>query len=1144
LILYVMGIDISADLPIASLVYVGHFYQAGSSFLTAKLYGVRSIVTDYVRIVSEYLNETGLPEEKGLRLAIRNLGLVRQQDLTEGPEWMWASTMSKPYVLDTEPFTIAGMAAFTFKTSFSFKPLEGEPISDLTYVKSRFRDRVIPQLASALAIAVGLLNEPEIKTLSESMILPTRLHPLLYWGFIDLRVRVLEYNVTKGWYDPVPHAIVRVSRANAYNYPFVWMIAKADHEGSALIYGITPQSLGAWYVDAYKILNDSWAIMPAWGLHSTGPTWVTALVPRVYATVNVKPLKIHVLTDLYNPRIMRRTIEDPRFSTANVWIASNVWPSSYETTTGMLPLYYYAAVSDKRGLGLIGSSLPSKLTITLGIGRRWPVAIAEITNAAPILSALNYAKDLYRLASQRYSTLSTREVRKLSADLMLKYARAHLDKVTALLKSKEYGDAYRYSLIAWSYSARAYADEVMPLYEESVRSVIIFAPLIIVSAYFFERLLLRGKGIRRIFYTVGLEVTLFAAFAVVHPAFWIIPSTLLASLSIGLLILMAVVFWIFYREARDLLSEVSAKILGRHEVTGERIPVILMTLSLSIENMRKRPLRTILTIVPITVFAMAMISLASISPYTAVIATVTDRKAPYWGLLVKNFYGVLESTLDNPTVELISALVGERGVVCPRFWYYPPAVIGHGPYGLIISSNSSARVPAVVGFTSVEAEKLVRRALIKGTTFIDDYQLAIILPSTLAERLEVDVGDEVEFLGMRLVVTGIFSEAVLEAIRDFDGLSVAPMNSVYYPQLHGFAVNLPTVLQPLPLAWEEGVVIMPAGLVEKLGGFISSIGIVLKPNITYSEAEVIARRIAYAIDAVCYASNEAGNVVAYSKVPTFSAVGWEMMFVPFVLTSLNIVVTLLGSIKERTAEIYTYTSVGLSPGGAMLMFIVEFLVYGFLGAIVGYFSGWAASKILRWIGVLSTGFVFNYASVSIVIVIIMVILSTLIAAVYPSYLASRLVTPSLERKWRMPRAPRSIVWEIPLPFRVSSGREAQAILLYLQEYYGGVGSMKRLYRVTTDPKVLKEERKLSFNVWLYPFDAATEQKVELYFIKERKDRWRAILRLRLVKGLRRVWISGSQYSFLNDLRKQLLLWRTLPASEREKYLRMLQEYNP
>ena len=1137
IIWYVMGLDISADLPVTSLVYVGHFYAAGRTFMTTKFYWLQGRVsTVYSRVVGEYLNETGLPESEGLKAVIRDLGLIRFQDLTHGPEFAWSGTMSHPYILDTEPFVMAGMAAFTLRTSLSYRPREGEPVSDLEYVVSRFRDRIVPQLASAVAIAVGLLNEPDIGVM-RSLIMPTRLHPLLYWGFIDLEVRVLEYNVSRGWYDPVPHAIVRVC-GGANDYPFTWMFVKADSKGIAVVHGITPQGINTWLVEAFKPVNESWMYVPAYGMHSTGPAWVNALVPRVYATVNVKLMKVHVLLDLYYPRLMRRcAIEDPRFRARNIWAWTNIVVTPYHTETGMIPLYYGTLIYVLQNeAGLLASIPVPRMTFTISYIERWPLGVVE--GDKPVFTAFDYARSLYRLAYNRYSVLSFREVRKLSADLMLQYSREHLEAAEKALGERRYGDAYRNALAAWSYAARAYADEVMPLYEESVKSAIVFVPFVVISAYFFERLLLRGEGLKRIAYIAVLEVLMFLVFAMIHPAFWIIPSTLLAAMCVGLLILMAVVLWIFYREARDIVAEFASKILGYHEVVRERMAATIMAISLSTENMRKRPLRTILTIVPVTVFAMALISLASISPYTAVLPSPIEKgKAPYYGMAIKRAFSVLSDVLDYPTVEEVRAIVGDKGLVCPRIWYYPAFVYPRGPYGLLISHNATARVTAFLGLTPEEAAIVLSKGIARGGPFLYEDQMAIILPSSLAEALGVDVGDEVEFRGMRFIVTGILSETAMEAVTDFR-LSFAPMDPIYFGLIYGYTIPM-GLLVPQPLAWSR-VAIIPSGIARKIGGYVASIGVILRPDVSHEEAVELAKRIAYAVDAVCY-FGRGNEVYGYSRFPTYAAIGWEMMIIPFAITALSIVTSLLGSVKEREREIFTYSSVGLSPGGAMLMFIVEFAVYGFIGATLGYFLGWGVSKVLRALRVLPPTFIFNYASISISLVMVLVLLSTLAASTYPSYIAAKIITPSLERRWRVPRAPRGTVWDIPLPFRVPSEREAQALLLYLEEYYLGAGYEKRFHKVSIEPKVDVVNKRLRMAVRLYPFDTGTEQEVNLYFVKERLGGWRAAVSLRLLRGHGGVWTGPSQYNFLDDLRKQMLLWGTLPSDERERYLRRVRD---
>jgi hypothetical protein len=488
---------------------------------------------------------------------------------------------------------------------------------------------------------------------------------------------------------------------------------------------------------------------------------------------------------------------------------------------------------------------------------------------------------------------------------------------------------------------------------------------------------------------------------------------------------------------------------------------------------------------------------------------------------------------------MVKAVVGDKGYVCPRVVYYSPSVINLGPYAFLLAKNSSMPVPVVLGLEPEDAAVLFERAGVTKPFFSSD-QPAILLPSTIAKALGVDVGDEVELYGMKLVVTGVFSETAMNALRDPDGYGTSPIDSIYYPQLHGFTVMTGEMPTPTSYDWSQ-VVVMPAGLVRKLGGKVSEIDVILKPSVSEGEFEELARRLAYAVDALCYGGRKDGSVIAYSRFPTYAAIGWEMMVTPFLLTSLSIVVSLLGSVKERAREIFTYSSVGLSPGGAMLMFIAEFSIYGFLGATVGYFAGWGLSKLMRAVGALPATFVFNYASIAISTVLVLVLLSTLAAAAYPAYLASRIVTPSLERKWKVPRAPRGTFWDLPLPFRVATEREAQAVLLYLQEFFLGAGYERRVFRVSSEPKVDVAGKRLTFSVRLYPYDTGTEQEVTVYFVRERVGGWRAGVNLRLLRGLGSVWTGPSQYGFLDDLRKQMLLWGTLPSQERAKYIRRAYE---
>jgi len=60
-------------------------------------------------------------------------------------------------------------------------------------------------------------------------------------GYITLPGKVMIYNVSKGWYDPMPNAIVAVLRGGSLgysSYPFSKILVKADENGTFEVHGI------------------------------------------------------------------------------------------------------------------------------------------------------------------------------------------------------------------------------------------------------------------------------------------------------------------------------------------------------------------------------------------------------------------------------------------------------------------------------------------------------------------------------------------------------------------------------------------------------------------------------------------------------------------------------------------------------------------------------------------------------------------------------------------------------------------------------------------------------------------------------------------------------------------------------------------
>jgi len=156
------------------------------------------------------------------------------------------------------------------------------------------------------------------------------------------------------------------------------------------------------------------------------------------------------------------------------------------------------------------------------------------------------------------------------------------------------------------------------------------------------------------------------------------------------------------------------------------------------------------------------------------------------------------------------------------------------------------------------------------------------------------------------------------------------------------------------------------------------------------------------------------------------------------------------------------------------------------------------------------------------------------AAAYPAAKAARLITPSLERVWKPPTKPRGDVWELVFPLRLVSRAEALGLLRYLREYYLGAGYYKAGFRISGISKVNEERLELSLRALLAPIESGTEHEVLVKVIEQPGARYSVAVTIRFLGGSRAVWQSTAPI-FFDDLRKQLLLWTSLPSKEKGKY---------
>jgi hypothetical protein len=191
---------------------------------------------------------------------------------------------------------------------------------------------------------------------------------------------------------------------------------------------------------------------------------------------------------------------------------------------------------------------------------------------------------------------------------------------------------------------------------------------------------------------------------------------------------------------------------------------------------------------------------------------------------------------------------------------------------------------------------------------------------------------------------------------------------------------------------------------------------------------------------------------------------------------------------------------------------------------------------------------------------VLVILVVLASVIYPSRVAANIAIPDVNRSWKLPPAVGNRL-QVTLPFLMNF-REHLSIGGFLLDHFEGhrdishglfsAGkiefSMAECRVADNDPdhRVKGEEPgsdaqdeeflQLATDVWLAPFDFGIMQKVAVAFCRSLEDPGYLEIRILLerLSGEANAWRRINK-AFLHELRKTLLVWRSLDAASKEHY---------
>jgi len=771
------------------------------------------------------------------------------------------------------------------------------------------------------------------------------------------------------------------------------------------------------------------------------------------------------------------------------------------------------------------------------------------------VSAVQVCFDLFNVNEERIRKLESFGILDKSILQLHKNDGALLNETEELLANEQYSKAYPLVYTIWMSEVQVYNHLLSTIYD-TTSVMVFFAAILLPFAYVLEESVYGGEeGTKTVAVIAAIFCFTYLLFGVLHPGFTIASSAITVALGFVIIVLSIPVFAIFLGEVSVAVKELRRKMLGTHEEEVSRISQTSTAFTIGIRNLKKRTLRTTLTAISLIVFVASLTSLTSlttlrITQYTTLPGPLIGGKnvepiALYDGIQVKQI-GL--SPISPNLIEAIQAVLGHNASVDFEVWYYPnffTTLSEERTFELFNSQGNTYTFNALLGLTPRLIELYNMTAFFNGTLpDLSQYSgipdvMPVVLPKSACEKLGYKLNDKFTAIGLNFVVTGMFDDEDLNkehTLVDLDQDIPTPidLSMIKLGAQQLAALESPSRLKKLD--WSR-IMILPANIALSLGGKIRQVSFTF-PNKSDFE-EVVSTKIETSITRLIDIYNlevvvgEKGRgVKLMSRRNQVIVSGLNLLLIPLAIVILAIFNTFLASVYERTKEIKTFSAVGLSPTGVAGMFIAEALTFGLISAVAGYVLGIGLVKLLP------ESFTPNYSTAVIVIVIGLSIIAIIIASFYPALMASRLVTPSLERKWKIPTKPVGGVWEIPMPFTAEKIEEALAVLYFVKEYLDA-NTLERSGTMfaTESSELLKTSEGdwiLRNAVRLAPFESGLSQISDLRVTRNKEGKVIFNLKLEHKSGPLAQWVVSAR-EFVGIIRKQLLLWRGLVPSEKMKY---------
>lgn len=708
-------------------------------------------------------------------------------------------------------------------------------------------------------------------------------------------------------------------------------------------------------------------------------------------------------------------------------------------------------------------------------------------------------------------------------------------------------------------AARVY-DQIEKTQKDVLFGVLFYIALFVPFAFCMERFLFGYANIyKRIVAFILILAGLILIIYNVHPAFDLAYSpmvVILAFFIIGLSLMVTLIIFFRFEEEMILLQRHSSQ-MSAAEIS--RWKAFVAAFFLGVSNLRRRRIRTILTCSTLIILTFTIMSFTTVKSNQQENRLFFQPDAPYQGILLKKLNW---RSMPSQATGILEGSMRAISNPAPRVWLESNDQTRSVQVPLR-NGASRTMLQGLIGLSHHEAEVTGLNTLLSsGRWFTATDYNSIILSDSSAAELGVSVTPETSptilLWGMEFSVIGTFPGETLDRTYDLDGEPLTPvtfpddtsedLSDIEYEALES-GDDIRSFQSRYTHVPAAATAIIPSTTLLSMGGNLKNVAIRPSPGTDISE---IASHLVDRFKLAIFSGTEDG-VWLYNISDTMAYSGVPNIIIPLLISILIVLNTMISSVYERKNEIAIYTSVGLAPSHVGFLFVAEAMALAVISVVLGYLVAQVSAALLAgtsfWEGI-----TVNYSSMAGVAAMILVICVVLISVIYPSRVAARIAIPDVNRSFTLPEPVEDSI-SVMLPFFMKHD-EHESVGGFLYSFFSGhqdishgkfsTGPVELIYACANVNEISNAIKThddpssfhcvhLRTKVWLAPFDFGIMQRVDIQFCPARDNHDYLEIKITMLResGEDGQWQRISK-RFIHELRKQLLIWRSMDPAVHEQ----------